>query len=214
MKKKVEEMKKARQFYYSTAWRRCRTAILGRDNHLCQSCLKKGILTSATTVHHIKPLDDYPELALDADNLESCCRQCHEEHHPEHGFVQMKRQIKVVIGYPGPDKTKWAKQMMQEHDVLMDQDAIAKAINSNEIAEDMIRDAIRNIRGKGYSFNIMYIVREHLTEEEEQLLRAARAQFYWMEAQPQGDKTESDRWRERTRVRVTHIPPPAKRLSK
>lgn len=89
----------------------------------------------------------------------------------------------------------------------MDQDAIAKAINSNEIAEDMIRDTIRNIRGKGYSFNIMYIVREHLTEEEEQLLRAARAQFYWMESQPQGDIEASDRWRERTRVRVTHIPP-------
>lgn len=32
----------------------------------------------ATEVHHVRPLEDYPGLALDLDNLESLCRRCHE----------------------------------------------------------------------------------------------------------------------------------------
>lgn len=193
MIKKVEEMKKAKPFYYSTAWRKCRASILSRDNHLCQPCLKKGILTPATTVHHIKPLDDYPELALDADNLESCCRQCHEEHHPSHGFIQYKKQIIAVLG---PDNTKWVKAMAQECDVILDQGAIAKATHSQEIAEDMVRNIVRNIRGKGYTYNIMYIVKQQLSEEEQQLLRAARAKVYWV-GEDSKERPE----------RAKHIPP-------
>ena len=30
-------------------------------------------------VHHIKPLEDYPELALELDNLISLCNDCHEQ---------------------------------------------------------------------------------------------------------------------------------------
>ena len=36
--------------------------------------LKKG-----EEVHHIKPVDYYPELRLDIDNLESLCKVCHEK---------------------------------------------------------------------------------------------------------------------------------------
>lgn len=37
-------------------------------------------------VHHIKPLRDAPELALDLANLVSLCDACHDEAHPEkHG---------------------------------------------------------------------------------------------------------------------------------
>ena len=31
----------------------------------------------AAEVHHIKPLEDFPELGLCLDNLESLCRDCH-----------------------------------------------------------------------------------------------------------------------------------------
>ena len=132
-------MKKAKPFYYSSAWRKCRETILTRDKYLCQPCLRKGMVTRATIVHHIKPLADYPELAFDADNLESCCHECHEKHHPEHGFTQPKRQIIVILGYPGPEKTRWAKQMMQEHDALLAPELIARTIGSEEIAQDIVK---------------------------------------------------------------------------
>ena len=64
-----------------------------RDNNLCQRCLgnwsdgkhpiEKIKLTRGTKerplyVHHIKPMKDYFELALEDDNLISLCFECHE----------------------------------------------------------------------------------------------------------------------------------------
>ena len=66
-------------FYHTPAWRRIRVMALQRDHYLCTACLKKHRFTKATEVHHIKPLEDFPELALDLDNLTSLCWQCHEE---------------------------------------------------------------------------------------------------------------------------------------
>lgn len=65
-------------FYHTPAWRRIRLAVLQRDHYQCQLRLSKNCTKIATTVHHIKALEDYPELALDIDNLTSCCYSCHE----------------------------------------------------------------------------------------------------------------------------------------
>ena len=43
------------------------------EHPLCEKC---GIRFSVD-VHHIKPLKEYPELALDPDNLEALCKRCH-----------------------------------------------------------------------------------------------------------------------------------------
>lgn len=70
--------------YKLQLWRRKRATILKRDNYECQHCKKKVWLrqiVKATHVHHIKELRDYPELALDDDNLISLCFNCHEEVH-------------------------------------------------------------------------------------------------------------------------------------
>lgn len=70
-------------FYKSRPWRKKRLQILERDNFECQKCKRKGKFSKATCVHHKKPLKEYPELALDDDNLESLCDYCHNEEHPE-----------------------------------------------------------------------------------------------------------------------------------
>ena len=54
-----------------------------RDNYECQKCKSKGKYHKAETVHHIKHLRDYPELALDNNNLISLCYDCHNKDHPE-----------------------------------------------------------------------------------------------------------------------------------
>lgn len=47
-------------------------------NWLCQECLRQGKITPATEAHHIIPLEERPDLALDVNNGEGLCRDCHE----------------------------------------------------------------------------------------------------------------------------------------
>ena len=63
---------------YDRKWRRIRDYKL-KLNPLCEECLKQGRIILANEVHHIKPVDYYPELRLDIDNLESLCKVCHEK---------------------------------------------------------------------------------------------------------------------------------------
>lgn len=71
------------QFYGSTTWKAKRESILRRDGYKCQNCKRYGKSTPATTVHHIKPFEDFPELALENKNLISLCEACHNKEHPE-----------------------------------------------------------------------------------------------------------------------------------
>ncbi|MBQ6815580.1 MAG: HNH endonuclease [Lachnospiraceae bacterium] len=70
-------------FYLTKTWKRKRKAILKRDGYLCKECKRYGRRREATTVHHIKHLDEYPELALTPSNLISLCSDCHNKAHPE-----------------------------------------------------------------------------------------------------------------------------------
>lgn len=86
---KAAEKKDARKnslkeagFYHTGSWRRLRVLALQRDHYLCQNCLRQKRVTIATEVHHIKPIADFPELALTLDNLESLCWDCHEQTKP------------------------------------------------------------------------------------------------------------------------------------
>jgi 5-methylcytosine-specific restriction enzyme A len=91
----------ARKFYKSKAWEKCRKIALQRDEFLCQSCLKNGNYTPADMVHHIKERKDYPELALDLDNLESLCNPCHNQMHSITSSNEQKtkvRRINVIKG--------------------------------------------------------------------------------------------------------------------
>lgn len=76
-----------RRFYRSPEWRAKRQEILQRDNGECQQCKREGKFSPANTVHHIEPLLDRPDLALEDDNLESLCPACHNREHPEK-FIQ------------------------------------------------------------------------------------------------------------------------------
>lgn len=94
---KYKRNQEAKRFYNSAAWIKCRESVLIRDDYLCQECLKQGILTPADMVHHIKHFLDYPELALDEDNLTSLCNPCHNKEHPEKGGGQKKGKPKIAV---------------------------------------------------------------------------------------------------------------------
>ena len=71
--------------YKSGKWKRKRRSILKRDKFLCQECKKYGRRRDAQTVHHIKAVELFPELAFVGNNLISLCNACHNKAHPEKG---------------------------------------------------------------------------------------------------------------------------------
>lgn len=68
-------------FYKSKRWLAKRARILRRDEYLCQQSKRYGRSVAATTVHHIYPLEFYPELALESWNLISLSEQQHNAMH-------------------------------------------------------------------------------------------------------------------------------------
>ena len=75
----------AEKFYKSRRWRECREAYSGHVGHLCERCLKKGMIVAGTIVHHKIPLTpeniDDPNITLCWDNLQLLCRTCHADMH-------------------------------------------------------------------------------------------------------------------------------------
>lgn len=69
--------------YTSAKWKRKAAAIKKRDGYMCVHCKRYGRMRPAQVVHHIKHVDEYPELAYVDSNLESLCIACHNKEHPE-----------------------------------------------------------------------------------------------------------------------------------
>lgn len=69
--------------YTGKRWERKRAHILRRDGYLCVWCKRYGRAKEASIVHHIKPVDEFPELAYEDSNLVSLCPGCHNKAHPE-----------------------------------------------------------------------------------------------------------------------------------
>lgn len=72
------------RFYHSKAWETCRLSYL-TTHSLCERCLAKGLIVPARIVHHKIYLDDSlvnnPEIALNHENLEAVCIDCHNKEH-------------------------------------------------------------------------------------------------------------------------------------
>lgn len=72
-------------------WRALRAAAIRKSNGLCEQCLKEGRVSSATEVHHIRPIESAKDprlmesLAYDPLNLTALCRDCHRKIHERMG---------------------------------------------------------------------------------------------------------------------------------
>ena len=60
---------------YGRDWQRVRKLKL-QAHPLCEPCKARGKLVPATTVNHIKAIEERPDLRLDLANLRSCCKPC------------------------------------------------------------------------------------------------------------------------------------------
>lgn len=82
--------KESDPFYHSKAWKAAREERLRIDHYTCCDCMERFLAggekpRTATTVHHVIPRSERPDLELQIDNLRSICAICHNQKHPEKG---------------------------------------------------------------------------------------------------------------------------------
>lgn len=79
----------AKAFYKSRAWKDCRDAYARSVRGLCEICLEKGVYKPGVIVHHKRHLCPEnisdPTVALDWNNLQLVCRDCHAQLHNDGG---------------------------------------------------------------------------------------------------------------------------------
>ena len=72
-------------FYKSKVWQFCRNSYVKYSGGLCEVCLAKGVYRPGVIVHHKVPLTpdniNDPSVALNFDNLQLVCRDCHAKLH-------------------------------------------------------------------------------------------------------------------------------------
>lgn len=64
-------------FYNTKAWKELRIMKLNL-NPICEECERKGMVTPAQVINHIRPVTTHPDLKLELSNLESLCSYCHQ----------------------------------------------------------------------------------------------------------------------------------------
>ena len=70
-----------KQFYSSKRWRLKREQILKRDGYMCIVSKRYGRRVDADAVHHIYPVEKYPEYAFCNWNLISLSQKMHNKMH-------------------------------------------------------------------------------------------------------------------------------------
>ena len=90
----------AKSFYSSKRWQDCRNGYARSVGFLCENCLRRGIYKPGDIVHHrieIDPINiNNPEVALNWNNLELLCRECHAEAHDSR-----KKSRRYIVGDNG-----------------------------------------------------------------------------------------------------------------
>ena len=114
-KKKSTEVKETdmrelrRKAYNTTAWRKMRDTYM-HEHPICEECLKKGKVTPAEDIHHIRSPFKGGEinygLVLDYDNLMSVCKVCHQAIHNQKAIAaeEIIRQLDALFDENIPDE--------------------------------------------------------------------------------------------------------------
>ena len=90
---------------YGTArWKRLRAAALRRDGYLCRENLRYGRRVEATYVHHVWPVEDYPEYAWCLWNLIALTKASHGAMHDRltHKLTPLGEAWRLRVSPPSP----------------------------------------------------------------------------------------------------------------
>lgn len=89
----------ARKFYSSKAWEK-KSKAYRKEHPLCERCLKRGLFTPSTCVHHKEHItkDNYhdPRVLFNDENLEALCDLCHAKEHSEGSFFEFSEDGTLI----------------------------------------------------------------------------------------------------------------------
>lgn len=142
------------KFYHSEEWKRKRAWILRRDGYIDQLALQIEERTlPGETVHHIFPVDEYPEYRLCSWNLITVSEATHNKLHnradnkltelglkllrktsAEREMLGVTEPMTLVIGMPGTGKSTFARNNCDNNTVVYDLDRIAAAFSMQDLA--------------------------------------------------------------------------------
>lgn len=84
------------EYYQSRRWQKKRVRILKRDRYMCQYSKRFGKQIEANTVHHIYPVEDYPEYAWCDWNLVGLSAKIHNAMHDRNTGKLTKMGIELM----------------------------------------------------------------------------------------------------------------------
>ena len=106
--------------YKETEWKRLRQSALRRDGYMDQYQKRYGKAIAAEIVHHIFPVEDWPEYQYCLWNLISVSKRTHNQFHNRNNdklskigidlLIETARKNKIKIPYKYIESLKPAKQ--------------------------------------------------------------------------------------------------------
>ena len=123
-------------FYNSKEWRRVSAAYMSSKLYICERCGKP-----AQICHHKKWLDDKnvhdPTVALNPDNLEALCIDCHNaEHGLKHSITIFDADGNVVQVVHDPTTVQYEVHRDQIDDVVARAKSLLCGLNNSEATEE------------------------------------------------------------------------------
>ena len=92
--------------YKDSKWNNKRNAILKRDKYQCQECRRYGKMIDASHVHHIWPVEFYPEYKYSNWNLISLCQKCHNKMHDRDSHELTTEGLRLQSRHTPPGHTE------------------------------------------------------------------------------------------------------------
>ena len=148
-------MDKLHQFYCSKAWRDLSFNLKIERSGKCERTGEVFTDMSQLIGHHKIPLTEdnvnNPQIALNPELIEIIS---HKEHNKEHRRFGNKQNVYIVYGSPLSGKTTLVRELMQYGDIVLDMDALWKAVSFQE----------EYVKPKNVRFNV-FAIRDNLLDQ-------------------------------------------------
>ena len=125
-------MRDFHSFYVSKAWRDLSWRLKVERGGKCERCGRIFVTKeewAKLIAHHKKELNsdtvNDPTVALNPDNIEILCLDCHNKEHRRFGF---QKNVYLVWGSPCSGKSTYVREMMCSGDIVLDINRLWEAV--------------------------------------------------------------------------------------